>query len=57
MKSMENSKYYIDFVDDGMYNVLVRRSDGACLYSNDDLENVVSEARKMGVGKEELVIY
>lgn len=41
---MKLSEYHIDFVSDGMYNMLVRRSDGAILYSNENLNSVVAEA-------------
>lgn len=54
---MITSMYYIDFVNDGMYNILVRRSDDAILYSNEDLDNVIAEAKKRGIKKEDLVIY
>lgn len=54
---MRTSKYYIDYVDDGKYNILVRRSDEAILYSNSDLDSVIAEAEKRGIKKEELVIY
>ena len=54
---MRTSKYFIDFVDDGMYNILVRRSDDAILYSNEDLDNVIAEAKKRGIKEEELEIY
>lgn len=54
---MITSMYYIDFVNDSMYNILVRRSDDAILYSNEDLDNVIAEAKKRGIKKEDLVIY
>lgn len=54
---MRTSKYYIDYVDDGKYNILVRRSDEAILYSNADLDNVITEAKNRGIKKDDLVIY
>lgn len=54
---MRTSKYFIDFVEDGVYNILVRRSDEAILYSNADLDNVIAEAKKRGIKEEDLVIY
>lgn len=54
---MKLSGYYIAFDNDGMYNILVRRSDGAILYSNEDLDNVIAEANWRGIGNDDLVIY
>lgn len=54
---MKLSGYYITFDNDGMYNILVRRSDGAILYSNEDLDSVVAEAEWRGVKSDNLVIY
>lgn len=54
---MITSMYYIDYVNDSMYNILVRRRDDAILYSNEDLDNVIAEAKKRGIKKEDLVIY
>lgn len=54
---MNTTKYYIDYIKDGKYFILVRRSDDAILYSNEDLDNVIAEAKKRGIKKEDLVIY
>lgn len=54
---MKLSEYYIDFVRDGMYNILVRRSDEAILYSNEDLDSVVVEAKRRNIKDEDLIIY
>lgn len=54
---MKQFGYYITFDNDGMYNVLVRRSDEAILYSNDNLDNVILEAKRRNINDEDLVIY
>lgn len=54
---MKLSEYYIDFVGDGVYNILVRRSDEAILYSNEYLDNVIAEAKGRNIKDEDLVIY
>lgn len=54
---MNNSKYYIDFVSDGMYNVLVRRSDEAILDSSEDLDELISIAKKRGIKDNDITIY
>ena len=51
------TKYYIDYVKDGMYFILVRRSDEAILFSNEWLDNVIAEAKSRGIRGSECVIY
>lgn len=54
---MNTTKYYIDYVKDGMYFILVRRSDEAILFANDILENVIAEAKSRGIRGNDCVIY
>lgn len=54
---MKYSGYCIAFDNDGMYNMLVRRSDGAIFYSNEDLDSVIAEADWRGIDNDDLVIY
>ncbi len=51
------TKYYIDYVNDGMYFILVRRSDEAILFSNECLDNVIAETKSRGIRGNECVIY
>ena len=52
-----NTKYYINYVKDNMYFILVRRSDGAILFSNEILDNVIAEAKSRNIKGNEYVIY
>ena len=46
---MKSTKYYIDYVNDGMYFILVRRRDEAILFSNELLDNVINEAKTRNI--------
>ena len=46
---MNTTKYYIDYVKDGMYFILVRRRDEAILFSNELLDNVINEAKSRNI--------
>lgn len=57
----ENSRYYIDYVYDNptghnFYHQLVRRSDGAILYANPNLDFVFVCCFKMGINKDDVII-
>lgn len=54
---MNTTKYYIDYVKDGKYFILVRRKDEAILCSNEYLDNVINEAKSRGIKGSECVIY
>lgn len=56
-RAMDTTKYYIDYVKDGMYFILVRRSDEAILFANDTLDNVIAEAKSRGIRGNDCVIY
>ena len=46
---MKSTKYHIDYVNDGMYFILVRRRDEAILFSNEWLDNVINEAKSRNI--------
>ena len=46
---MNTTKYYIDYIKDGMYFILVRRRDEAVLFSNEQLDNVINEAKSRNI--------
>ena len=54
---MNTTKYYIDYVKDGMFFILVRRNDEAILFSNEWLDNVIAEAKSRGIHGNDCVIY
>lgn len=54
---MESTKYYISYIKDGMYFVLIRRNDEAILFSNEYLDNVIEEAKSRGIHGKDCVIY
>ena len=46
---MKPTKYYIDYVKNGMYFIFVRRRDEAILFSNEWLDNVINEAKSRNI--------
>lgn len=56
-----DSKYYIDYIYNNptcnnFYHQLVRRSDGAILYANPNLDYVFAHCFKIGINKDEIII-